>query len=174
MFPHAFERDQGQASGFCDHAARKSGLFAWPNREGVVMPLAPRLGVPLMDRDHAAIDFLFGAAATTADSELPALLDTIAEELHDHFAREEAMMAEARVPFLFHHFELHTQLLREIENMRREVARSDAASARQLIGVLLLRFVADHVATADAAAARFLIGRTERPSDLTPRVARTD
>ena len=136
------------------------------------MPSAPRLGVPLMDRDHAAIDLLFDAAATTADSELPALLDMIAEELHDHFAREEAMMTEARVLFLFHHFELHTQLLREIENMRREVATSNASSARQLIGVLLFRFVADHVATADAAAARFLIGRTERPSDLTPRVSK--
>jgi len=136
------------------------------------MPSAPRLGVPLMDRDHAAIDLLFDAAATTSDSELPALLDMIAEELHDHFAREEAAMIEARVPFLHHHFELHTQLLREIESMRREVARSDAASARQLIGVLMLRFVADHVVTADAAAARFLIGRTKRPSDTAPRVAR--
>jgi hemerythrin len=81
-----------------------------------------------MDRDHAAIDLFFDAAATTADSELPALLDMMAEELHDHFAREEAMMAEARVPFLFHHFEPHTQLLRDIENMRREVASSDVAS----------------------------------------------
>ena len=136
------------------------------------MPSAPRLGVPLMDRDHAAIDLLFDAAARAADSELATLLDMIAEELHDHFAREEAMMAEARIPFLFHHFELHTQLLREIEKMRREVASSDAASTRRLIEVLSLRFVADHVATADAAAARFLIGRAERPPDLTPRAAR--
>jgi hypothetical protein len=45
--------------------------------------------------------------------------------------------------------------------MRREIASSDAASTRQLIEVLLLRFVADHVATADAATARFMIGRTE-------------
>ncbi len=122
------------------------------------MPSAPVLGVAVMDRDHAALDRLFDAAATTADSELPALLDTIAQELHAHFAREEAVMARARVPFLLHHFELHTQLLREVENMRREVARSDAGCARQLIGVLLLRFVVDHVATADAAAARFLTG----------------
>lgn len=122
------------------------------------MPSAPLLGVPLMDRDHAALDRLFDAAATTADSELPALLDTIAQELHDHFAREEAVMARARVPFLLHHFELHTQLLREVENMRREVARSDVGCARQLIGVLLLQFVVDHVATADAAAAQFLTG----------------
>ena len=122
------------------------------------MPSAPVLGVPVMDRDHAAIDRLFDAAATAADSELPALLDTIAQELHDHFAREEAVMALARVPFLLHHFQLHTQLLREVENMRREVARSGVGCARQLIGVLLLRFVADHVATADAAAARFMTG----------------
>ncbi len=122
------------------------------------MPSSPVLGVAVMDRDHAALDRLFDAAATTADSELPALLDTIAQELHAHFAREEAVMARARVPFLLHHFELHTQLLREVENMRREVARSDAGCARQLIGVLLLRFVVDHVATADAAAARFLTG----------------
>ncbi len=55
-----------------------------------------------------------------------------------------------------------------------EVATSNASSARQLIEVLLFQFVADHVATADAAAAQFLIGRTERPSDLTPRVSRTN
>jgi hemerythrin len=127
-----------------------------------------------MDRDHAAIDLLFDAAATIAVPELPALLDMIAEELQDHFAREEAMMAEARVPFLVQHFELHTQLLREIENMRREGASSAGASTRHLIEALLLRFVTDHVATADAATARFLIGRTERPSDLAPRVARVD
>jgi hypothetical protein len=68
-----------------------------------------------MDRDHAAIGLLFDAATTIADPELPALLDMIAEE-----AREEAMMAEARVPLLIQHFELHTQLLREIEKMRWE------------------------------------------------------
>jgi hemerythrin-like metal-binding protein len=130
-------------------------------RGGSMVPSAPLLGVPFMDHDHAAIDRLFDAAATTADSELRALFDRIARELHDHFAREEAEMARAQVPFLLRHFELHTQLLREVENMRREVARSGVDCARQLIGVLLLRFVADHVATADAAAARFLTGRTK-------------
>jgi len=44
------------------------------------MPSAPVLGVAVMDRDHAALDRLFDAAATTADSELPALLDTIAQD----------------------------------------------------------------------------------------------
>ena len=137
------------------------------------MPLAPRLGVPLMDRDHAAIDLLFDAAATTADSELPALLDMIAEELHDHFAREEAMMAEARVPFLFHHFELHTQLLRESRTAL-EVARSDAASAglaHRSAVVAIRRRSCGHRRRRGRA---ILIGRTKRSSDLTPRVARTD
>ena len=75
-------------------------------------------------------------------------------------------MAAARFPFLFHHFGLHSSLARN---------REHAAGGRRLRRglheapdrVLFLRFVADHVATADAAAARFLIGRPERPSDLT-------
>jgi len=130
---------------------------------------APRLGVPFMDRDHAALDCLFDAAAATADSELPALLDTISRELHDHFAREEAAMTQARVPFLLHHFELHTQIMREVENMCRKVARCDAGSARQVIGALLARMIADHVAVADAAAARFLAKQAERPPAMKAR-----
>ncbi len=65
-------------------------------------------------------------------------------------------MTEARVPVLLPHLELHAQLLREVDRMRRDIASRDAEGARQLIGTLLPQLVANHVATADAVSASFL------------------
>jgi hemerythrin len=118
--------------------------------------MAPILGVPLMDRDHAAIERLFGDVATTPDESLPDLFEAIARELAEHFAREEAVMTEARVPILLCHLELHAQLLREVERMRDEIASRGGAGAREILGAMLPQLVANHVATADTVSASFL------------------
>ena len=118
--------------------------------------MAPILGVPLMDRDHAAIERMFAAVADTPDESLPELFEAIAHEIVDHFAREEAAMTEARVPILLCHLELHAQLLREVERMRDEIASRGAEGARELLGAMLPQLVANHVATADTVSASFL------------------
>ncbi len=118
--------------------------------------MAPVLGVPLMDRDHAAIERLFVDVATTPDESLPDLFGAIARELAEHFTREEAVMTEARVSILLCHLEHHTQLLREVERMRDEIASRGAEGARELLGSMLPQLVAYHVATADNASASFL------------------
>ena len=118
--------------------------------------MAPFLAVPLMDRDHAALELMFAEVANTPDEGLLDLFDAIARELSEHFAREEAAMTEARVPVLLPHLELHAQLLREIDRMRGEIASRDVEDARQLVGTMLPQLVAHHVATADAVSASFL------------------
>ena len=118
--------------------------------------MAPFLGVPLMDRDHAAIERMFAEVEATPDEGLPGLFETIARELSAHFSREEAAMTEAKVPILLCHLELHAQLLREVEKMRQEIASRGAAGARQLLGSMLPQLIANHVATADTASASFL------------------
>ena len=120
--------------------------------------MAPILGVPLMDRDHAAIERMFADVADTPDEGLPELFEAIAREIADHFAREEAAMTEARVPILLCHLELHAQLMREVEKMRDEIASRNADGARELIGAMLPQLVANHVATADTVSASFLRG----------------
>jgi hemerythrin-like metal-binding protein len=116
----------------------------------------PILGVPLMDRDHEKLGQLFAQASKTEDAGLPAALEAIATELGAHFAREEALMTEARVPILLCHLELHAQLLREVEKMRETIGSLDADTARQIVCVILPGVVANHVATADTASASFL------------------
>ena len=131
-----------------------------------------REGCPDLDRDggicgscrfgaligHAELDRLLDAAPTTADFELPALLDTIAQELHDHFAGEEAVTARGPVPLYLHDSNFILSCCAKSRTCSGEIARFDMGCAEQLIGVLLLGYVVDHVATADAAAARFLSG----------------
>ena len=118
--------------------------------------MAPILGVPLMDRDHAAIEHMFAQAKEKPDSELLDYFDAIAEEIRDHFAREEKAMTEARVPVLLCHLELHAQILGEVATLRREIVFRGAASARDFIDVVLPELIASHVATADTVSARFL------------------
>ena len=96
--------------------------------------MAPVLGVPLMDRDHAAIERMFDAIAVTPNEGLPELFEAVAREIVDHFAREEAAMTEARVPALLSHLELHAQLIREVEKMRNEITSRNAEGARELMG----------------------------------------
>ena len=114
------------------------------------------LGVPLMDRDHAAIDEMFIKARQTPDLELLTHLDALSDLIRDHFAREEKAMTEARVPVLLCHLELHAQLLRELERMRGELVARGAASARDLVDAVLPELIANHVATADTVSAQFL------------------
>ena len=117
---------------------------------------APGLGVPLMDRDHEALERLFARFAETDDSRLGEAFEAIAKELGQHFAREEVLMTEARIPMLLCHLELHAQLLREVEKMRDAIGSLDADSARRLVGAILPQLVANHVATADTVSASFL------------------
>jgi hemerythrin-like metal-binding protein len=114
------------------------------------------LGVPLMDRDHAAIERMFDEARQTPDANVLAHFDALSEVIADHFAREERAMTEARVPVLLCHLELHAQLLREVELIRAEIVARGAAAARNLVDSVLPELVANHVATADTVSARFL------------------
>jgi hemerythrin len=49
-----------------------------------------------MDRDHAALERMFVEAREKPDSERLSCFDAIAQEIGDHFAREETAMTEAR------------------------------------------------------------------------------
>jgi hemerythrin-like metal-binding protein len=119
--------------------------------------MVPTLGIAFIDRDHREIDAMFARVADTPDVALPRLLDEIARELAAHFAREEAALIEARIPVLLPHIELHAQLLREVDRMRRAVAANDP-DVRGLIAECLPRLVAEHIATADAISAAFCCG----------------
>lgn len=118
------------------------------------MPI--RLGVSIIDDDHAALGRLFGSVAATPDAELAGLFERIAAELAAHFTREEQAMTEARAPILLMHIELRQQLMIEIARMRRAIADDGPEVGRQLLGTLLPLLIAQHIATADAVSASFL------------------
>ena len=115
-----------------------------------------RLGVPLMDREHAAIERLFADVESLPDEALPDLFDKAARELRGHCAREEAMMAKARAPRLLLHMDLHARLLAEVEQMRKDIETAPPATVRELVGTVLPLMISNHVATEDLATARFL------------------
>lgn len=128
------------------------------------LPKLP-LGVPLMDRDHAVLEQMFSTLPVTKDPNLLPLFEAIAQEICDHFSREEIMMEQAQVPILPCHKAQHAALLREVETMRAYLATADARVQRHQIGFVLAHLVANHVASVDQVTSTFL---TDRPAEGAP------
>lgn len=127
---------------------------------------APR--VPVMDRDHAMLEQMFSTLRETEDASLLPLFDAIAQEIRDHFTREEVMMEQAQVPILQCHKGQHAALLREVEAMRAYLATSEARMQRHQIGFVLAHLVANHVASVDQVTSTFLLNR---PAESAPQPA---
>jgi hemerythrin len=128
------------------------------------LPFLP-LGVPVMDADHAALAKLFDRVPSTQVEALMGLFEIIASEIRDHFAREEAVMEKAQVPVLHCHKTQHAALLVEVDAMRSRLPQDTPAMQRHLIGFVLARHVADHVAGVDQISSTFLLHEQEGAAD---------
>lgn len=119
------------------------------------LPRLP-LGVRLIDRDHAILEQMFSALPAAKDACLLPLFEAIAQEICDHFSREEIMMEQAQVPILSCHKAQHAGLLREVETMRAYLATADARVQRHQIGFILTHLVAKHVGGVDQVTSTYL------------------
>ncbi len=113
------------------------------------------LGVELMDRDHLRLEEMLEAAAKASDEDLPKLHREIVAELAAHFAREEALMRDRRIPGLHCHVSQHNML---VADLRREDPPGASAELRRRLQVVIPQLILSHVATMDRMAAAFLNG----------------
>jgi hemerythrin len=113
-----------------------------------------KLGVSLMDEDHATLEAMFAAAATVPEGELASLRDTILTEIGEHFAREEDLMRRNGFPGLECHMEEHRRLV----DLLWRAAHDDAQDLRRTLSVTALETVEEHVESIDYVTALFLKG----------------
>jgi len=113
------------------------------------------LGVELMDHDHLRIERMLESAAQAPDAELPRLHQAIAAELAAHFAREETLMRERRVPGLFCHISQHSVVLAELKRHGEAV---DGAALRRSLAVAVPQLILSHIATMDRMAVAYING----------------
>lgn len=123
------------------------------------MSAVPVLGVPLMDTDHVKLHAMFERVATTADADLAALYEAIADEVRAHFAREEVLIDAAGLPIAHCHKTQHNLLLAEFDAAAPAFAAGDPALCRRLLGEVLAGLVSGHVGSVDTVTASFLVGR---------------
>ena len=119
------------------------------------------LGVDLMDEDHAHLEELMDKVRAVPDADLPAYLDTLRDEIAEHFAREEALMREARVPVLDCHAAQHPRLINDIEAVRARIAEMGLPALRNYLGRDIPSMVMAHIASVDQISARFLLGNLD-------------
>jgi hemerythrin len=121
------------------------------------MPIA--LGVPLMDKDHAAMEALLEEAYRADEAALPGLFAKIEAETRAHFRREEELMQSAGVPILHCHIGKHEQFLAELGRGREAAAQNDLLNLRRFLCSDLPELFSDHVQTVDRVTAGFLLGQ---------------
>lgn len=115
------------------------------------------LGVPLMDDDHARIEEALAHAAARSDGELLSALSLCRDELAEHFAREEELMEEARLPVLACHVAQHRRLLEDVDATLAAKC-GDPVALRAYLERDLPNLVMAHIGSVDMLSARFLSG----------------
>ena len=118
------------------------------------MSSVPRLGVPLMDRDHALIAELLATAGAASD--VRAAFDKVETAIVEHFAGEEALMREADIPILHCHLDLHAYILSELRAAREALRAGRTAEVAAFLQDDLPQMIVDHVASADTVSAGML------------------
>jgi hemerythrin-like metal-binding protein len=118
--------------------------------------LPPVLGNAVMDHDHARLAELFSRTRVLEDSQLAAHARLLADEIAQHFAREEAMMEAANFPVLHCHRQFHDELLSAAKAVAEVAAETDPTSLRRILVHRLAALVESHVDSVDRVTAQYL------------------
>lgn len=124
--------------------------FAWDDRY--------LLGHPGMDATHEAFVACVDALLTVPDEDLPAALAAFARHAEDHFAAEDAWMAEG-FPARDCHVDEHAKVMASVREVEAELAAGNVALCREL-GQALKDWFPAHADYMDAALAHWLVKRS--------------
>lgn len=106
--------------------------FVW--HDGLLLGHAP------MDREHEQFVNLIGAMHRAPDASLAAALDAVAAYAQQHFATEDAWMAETDFPPRACHVDEHAAVLASIHAVQERLAGGDVAVVRDLCAHLVAWF----------------------------------
>jgi len=117
-----------------------------------------RLGFAAMDAEHQGLVDAIHALRDAPPEHMPAALDSLARHVREHFAHEDAWMAESGFPARDCHAAEHGAVLASFDGVTRRVARGELDAARRLADALADWFPA-HADHLDAPLAHWLCKR---------------
>ena len=126
------------------------------------------VGVESLDDDHrqlfAMVNGLFDAIeGGTGAGLMSALFDALLAYTRDHFAREEALMAERHYPELAAHRVEHAELAERVHALRRSFLTDGGDGVGQELLVLFKTWLTSHIRVTDRAYRPYVIGRLPLP-----------
>ncbi len=114
------------------------------------------LGYAVMDRDHADSLDLWAAAKAAPVGALTASFAAFARHLREHFAREEALMAEKGFFATQCHGGEHARVLEAVALIEADLATGSEERARRYLRYQFPDWFHNHLATMDRMTAAFL------------------
>jgi len=107
------------------------------------------LGDDAIDHDHREAVEMMNRIETADDGGVPALFAALVEHMHEHFARENALMLETHFPAHACHAGEHERVLTLLDGIAAEVAAGRLASARDFAAAAGPAWFVDHRNTMD-------------------------
>ncbi|MBM97012.1 MAG: hemerythrin [Oceanospirillaceae bacterium] len=118
--------------------------------------LAPALGNPEIDSDHANFEQLLHQVLEASNAEFPALFRQLADEVKAHFERENQLMEESQYPAIAEHRGEHRRVLGDFEQFLTRLDRGRINFCRAYAMETLPGWFSLHVTTMDAALVQHL------------------
>jgi hemerythrin-like metal-binding protein len=121
------------------------------------------VGVEFQDSDHQQLVQIINDLFTAMQEGNPdEIMDSLFLKLEDyaqyHFKREEDAMIESGYPDYEQHRQLHREIIKKLEGLKREIRKTPLRTSLQLLGYLR-HWLLDHILVTDRALAEYLIAR---------------
>jgi len=131
------------------------------------------VGVEVLDRDHRSLFAMLNEAYDalqdgTVATPLAPLLDRLVLYTHDHFAREEALMADCGYPDLVAHRGEHDQLTARVRELRERLAGDTVESLSPELLVLFKTWLTSHIRISDLQYKPYLVAWTRGQDGAAP------
>ncbi len=128
------------------------------------------VGVEALDEDHRClfdmVNELYDAVQNgTADTLMASVFDRLESYIRDHFAREEALMAEGGFPDLTAHRAEHIELAAKVHDLRRRVLDGSLDRPGLELLVLFKTWLTSHIRITDNRYRPYVVAASGTSSD---------
>lgn len=125
------------------------------------------LDIPSLDDDHLALGHIIAELELLAENHASSSVvanafDRLIAATRQHFAREEAIMANDEYPYLARHRESHRELMKFIEDLAGQISSARITLNEELIATLW-EWETTHIDTSDREYGEYAKNRTLAP-----------
>ncbi|MBT3536894.1 MAG: bacteriohemerythrin [Rhodospirillaceae bacterium] len=137
------------------------------NDEALIWDESLRVGIDVLDKDHQVLISLLNQVRqhSVGDEDMDEIISKLIAYTHDHFRREEAIMAVCGYPDLERHRGIHRDLTDRVSKLADAWRNTRAPETRRRLRIFLRQWLTNHIMGTDADIAVYASGKEDAIRD---------